>query len=164
VEWPVSRYRTTSPAATQQLAHGLASLARPGDLVLLVGEMGAGKTAFAQGFAVGLGVAEQVTSPTFTLVRHYEGRLMMHHVDVYRLDTMAEVTDLGLAELLDDDGVTLIEWGDVIVGALQPDYLEVRLSFGEADEHERFVELGSVGQAWSARQRAIGQALEAWQC
>jgi tRNA threonylcarbamoyladenosine biosynthesis protein TsaE len=159
----INRYRTTSPSATQQLAHGLASLARAGDLVLLIGEMGAGKTAFAQGFAVGLGVAEQVTSPTFTLVRHYQGRFDMHHIDVYRLDSMAEVNDLGLAELLDSDGVTLVEWGDAIVAALPPDYLEVRIQFGDESE-ERFVELAPVGQSWSARQRAIGDALEAWKC
>ena len=79
----------------------MAEHARRGDLVLLVGDLGAGKTAFAQGFAPALGVDEPVTSPTFTLARTYPGRLPMHHVDVYRLERMAEVVDLGLGELLD---------------------------------------------------------------
>jgi tRNA threonylcarbamoyladenosine biosynthesis protein TsaE len=159
----VARYCTSSAGGTQQLAYALAGLARSGDLVLLVGEMGAGKTAFAQGFAVGLGVAEQVTSPTFTLVRHYEGRLRMHHIDVYRLDTMAEVAELGLSELLDDDGVTLIEWGDAIAQTLPRDYLEVRLSFTE-DTEARLIELTAVGVGWSARTRVVSEALEPWRC
>lgn len=131
--------------------------------MLLVGEMGAGKTAFAQGFAVGLGVADQVTSPTFTLVRHYEGRLPLHHIDVYRLETMAEVAELGLAELLDDEGVTLIEWGDAIAQTLPRDYLEIRLTFAE-DTDARQIELTVVGPGWSARQRALTEALEPWKC
>jgi tRNA threonylcarbamoyladenosine biosynthesis protein TsaE len=158
---PMPSYRTDSAAATQQLAHALAGLARPGDLVLLVGEMGAGKTAFAQGFAVGLGVAEQVTSPTFTLVRHYEGRLPLHHIDVYRLETMSEVADLGLSELLDSDGVTLIEWGDAIRAALPPDQLEVSIAFGDQGD-DRLIEIRALG-SWSARQRIVREALEAWQ-
>ena len=159
----MARFCTSSAGGTQQLAYTLAGLARSGDLVLLVGEMGAGKTAFAQGFAVGLGVADQVTSPTFTLVRHYEGRLPLHHIDVYRLETMAEVAELGLAELLDDEGVTLIEWGDAIAQTLPRDYLEIRLTFTE-DTDARQIELTVVGPGWSARQRAVNEALEPWKC
>jgi len=155
--------RTTSVAATKELAAAVAKLAKPGDLVVLAGEMGSGKTAFAQGFAAGLGVTEAVTSPTFTLARHYEGRIPLHHLDVYRLERMAEVMDLGLPELLDGPGVTVIEWGDVVVTALPADYLEVRLGFGE-DEDERELALRVVGPGWAARQRALGEALEAWAC
>ena len=155
-------FRTESAADTQQLAYSVATLVVPGDLVLLVGEMGAGKTAFAQGFAVGLGVADQVTSPTFTLVRHYEGRITMHHVDVYRLDTMAEVHELGMNELLDGDGVTLIEWGDVIRAILPSDHLEVALNFGPT-EFERSIEVRAFG-SWSARARVLNEALEHWKC
>ncbi|MGD9792740.1 MAG: tRNA (adenosine(37)-N6)-threonylcarbamoyltransferase complex ATPase subunit type 1 TsaE [Acidimicrobiia bacterium] len=158
----MTRFRTDSPSATQQFAHALAGLVGPGDLVLLIGEMGAGKTAFAQGFAVGLGVAEQVTSPTFTLVRHYEGRLPMHHIDVYRLDTMAEVSDLGLGELIDSDGVTLIEWGDAIRAALPVDRLEITLEFGDEID-ERRIEVDAFG-TWAPRQRQLLGALGGWAC
>jgi tRNA threonylcarbamoyladenosine biosynthesis protein TsaE len=166
----MATYRTDSAGSTQQLAHAIAALVRPGDLILLVGEMGAGKTAFAQGFAVGLGVADQVTSPTFTLVRHYEGRIPMHHVDVYRLDTMAEVADLGLGELLDGDGVTLIEWGDAIRAALPADHLEISLAFPEIVDiddpgsfESRDIELHPFG-SWAARRRELGEAMEPWRC
>ena len=122
--------RTTTVEETKAVAASLASLARPGDLIVLAGEMGAGKTAFAQGFAAGLGIAEPVTSPTFTLVRHYDGRLPLHHLDVYRLERMAEMMDLGLPELLDGPGVSLIEWGDVVTPALPADFLERRPGHG----------------------------------
>ncbi len=155
--------RTSSVRATQDLAARLAVLARPGDLVLLVGDLGAGKTAFTQGFAAGLGVLEQVTSPTFTLARSYDGRLVLNHLDVYRLDRIAETVDLGLGELLDSDGVTLIEWGDRVLAALPPDYLEVRLELGDDDE-ERWVTLQAVGRSWSVRWEAVRAAVEAWAC
>ena len=156
--------RTVSVDATRAVAHAIAELARAGDLVLLVGEMGSGKTAFAQGFAVGLGIHEPVTSPTFTLVRSYEGpRLLMHHLDVYRLDRMAEVDDLALGELLEDRSVTLIEWGDAVVAALPADYLEVRLAFDDDPDH-RALALRIVGRTWMARQRALTEVLEEWRC
>jgi len=157
------RYRTTSVEATRTFAATLSGVAEPGDLVVLAGEMGVGKTAFAQGFAAGLGVTEPVTSPTFTLVRHYEGRLPLHHLDVYRLERMAEIVDLGLPELLDGPGVSLIEWGDVVASALPGDFLEVRLAFGD-DDDERFITLRVVGPSWAARQRVVAEALEAWRC
>ena len=103
---------TTSVDETRELAAALVALARPGDVLVLAGDLGAGKTAFVQGFGRGLGVAERITSPTFTLVHVYEGRLPVHHLDVYRLEQLSEVLDLGLAEMLDDGGVVLIEWGD----------------------------------------------------
>jgi len=157
----VIRVTTKSVEDTKALAAALAELARPGDLILLAGELGAGKTAFAQGFGVALGVEEPITSPTFTLVAQYQGRLELNHLDVYRLDQLAEVADLGLAEMLDDGGVTLIEWGDVIVPALPADYLEVRLEFGTADD-DRVVHLVPVGARWSARERAVSTALQPW--
>ena len=95
---------TAGAAQTQDLAAALGAIAQPGDLILLAGEMGAGKTAFAQGFARGLGITDQVTSPTFTIVQEYGGgRLNMHHLDVYRLETLREVADLGLSEMLDEE-------------------------------------------------------------
>jgi tRNA threonylcarbamoyladenosine biosynthesis protein TsaE len=153
--------RTKSVDDTRALATELASLARPGDLILLSGGLGAGKTAFAQGFARGLGVQEQVTSPAFVLVRPYEGRIPMVHLDVYRLDHLQELVDLGIAELLDEDAVTLIEWGDVVTPALPSDFLEVRLGEGDSED-ERVVQLRSVGPAWSARVGAIRGAVDRW--
>jgi tRNA threonylcarbamoyladenosine biosynthesis protein TsaE len=106
-------------------------------------------------------VPDPVTSPAFVLVRSYEGRLPMVHLDVYRLDRLQELVDLGISELLDEDGVTLIEWGDVVTPALPSDFLEVRLEAGESDD-ERIVELRTVGAAWSPRVRAIREAVDRW--
>jgi tRNA threonylcarbamoyladenosine biosynthesis protein TsaE len=158
----MTEYRTTSVTATRDLAAAVAGLARPGDLLLLVGDLGAGKTAFTQGFARALGIDEAVTSPTFTLVRTYKGQLVVNHLDVYRLEHVQEAEDLGLSELL-EDGVTLIEWGDTIVRALPSDYLEVRFAYGERDD-DRDVQLRIVGPSWSARQRSLTSALEPWRC
>ncbi|MGK2930170.1 MAG: tRNA (adenosine(37)-N6)-threonylcarbamoyltransferase complex ATPase subunit type 1 TsaE [Acidimicrobiales bacterium] len=155
------RARTAGVEETRALAGALSSLAAPGDLVLLAGELGAGKTAFAQGFGTGLGVEDQITSPTFTLARHYEGRLQLHHVDVYRLERLSEMQDVGIAELLDSGGVLLIEWGDAIAPALPADYLEVRLTYGHGDD-DRDLELRCVGGGWSARSRTIGEAISPW--
>lgn len=152
---------TSSIAQTRELAAALAELARPGDLFLLVGDLGAGKTAFSQGFGAALGVTEPITSPTFTLARVYRGRLEMNHLDVYRLSQLDEVLDLGLQELLDGDAVTLIEWGDVIAPALGADYLEVRIGFGDADD-DRVITLTPRGSRWSARTRALTRAAAPW--
>jgi tRNA threonylcarbamoyladenosine biosynthesis protein TsaE len=146
---------------TRALAAAVAAVVVPGDLLLLAGDLGTGKTAFAQGFAAGLGVDEQVTSPTFTLARSYEGLLRLNHLDVYRLDHLQEAVDLGLAEILDEEAVTLIEWGDVLAPALAADFLEVRLRVGEEDD-KRFVDLTAVGSRWSARCRALHLATEPW--
>lgn len=157
------RLRTTSSDATKAMAGVVAEHVRPGDLLLLVGDLGAGKTTFAQGFAAALGITEPVTSPTFTLARTYPGRLRMHHVDVYRLERMAEVGDLALGELIDSDGVTLIEWGDAIVAALPPAYLEVRLELSDEPD-DRDISVRAVGQGWQARMAALVTNLEPWRC
>ena len=154
--------RTTNPTQTQELAAALAALAEPGDLVVLAGEMGAGKTAFAQGFARGLGIHDRVTSPTFTIVREYTGgRLGMHHLDVYRLESLSEVADLGLSEMLDEDAVMLVEWGDAVLPALPEQYLELRITFGEGDD-DRQIELRGVGGTWPARSRIVADAVAPW--
>lgn len=152
---------TDSVEATRSLAAALAELARPGDLLLLVGDLGAGKTAFSQGFGAGLGIDEQITSPTFALVHGYTGRLDLNHLDVYRLEQINEALDLGLSELLDDGSVTLIEWGDTITTALPRDYLEVGITFGDGPDDRR-LELTAVGSRWQARLRAMSVALAQW--
>ncbi|MGZ4717142.1 MAG: tRNA (adenosine(37)-N6)-threonylcarbamoyltransferase complex ATPase subunit type 1 TsaE [Acidimicrobiales bacterium] len=153
--------RSRSVDDTRALAAALAELARPGDLILLAGELGAGKTAFAQGFGRALGVVEPITSPTFTLASQYEGRLELNHLDVYRLEQLTEVLDIGLPEMLDEGGVTLVEWGDAIIPALPADYLLVRLTSGDADD-DRILDVESIGPRWTARGRALSLALRQW--
>jgi tRNA threonylcarbamoyladenosine biosynthesis protein TsaE len=150
--------RTGSPDATRALAAALGPFLEPGDVVSLVGGLGAGKTAFAQGVAQGLGVAGPVTSPTFTIVQEYEGRLPVAHVDVYRLDTVQDLYDLGFDELIDDGRVTIVEWGDRVVQALPADHLVIRIDPGAAD-NERVLELSFRGARWHSRRAAIEGAL-----
>lgn len=158
---PAFAAATTGAEHTRGLAAALAELSRPGDIVLLAGDLGAGKTAFAQGFGRALGVDEAITSPTFTLVNRYDGRLPFYHLDVYRLDRLDEVADLGLAEFLDEGGVMLIEWGDTITPVLPADFLEVRIELGGGDDDRTF-EFRTVGSRWAARQRALAAALAPW--
>lgn len=157
---------TKSVEDTKELAGALAALAKPGDLILLAGDLGSGKTAFAQGFGAALGVTVPIVSPTFTLVRNYEGRIPLVHCDVYRLDHLQEVIDLDLAEQLDDGGVALVEWGDVAAPTLPADFLEVRLDYPDADaggpDDERTIRLRIVGPTWAPRTRAITEALARW--
>ena len=131
--WPLTA-QTTGAGATRDLAGAVATLCRPGDVVLLAGGLGAGKTTFAQGFARGLGVTGPVTSPTFTLVRQYrygpEQAGLLLHADVYRLETLAEVLDLGLVELVEDGALALVEWGDVVEGLFGAHALTVSLVVG----------------------------------
>ena len=155
------RAATRSADQTKALAAALAELARPGDLLLLAGDLGAGKTAFTQGFGAALGVAERITSPTFTLVNQHEGRLVLNHLDVYRIEQLAEVLDIGLPELLDEGGVTVIEWGDAIVPALPADFLLVQITLGDGDDDRTF-ELTTTGPRWAARTRALTAALAPW--
>jgi len=163
---------TGSVEDTRALAAKIADLAAPGDLIVLAGDLGTGKTAFAQGFARGLGVEEPVTSPAFVLVRTYEGRLPMVHLDVYRLDHMQELVDLGISELLDDGAVTLVEWGDAVAPALPPDFLEVRLevprdsvnppSGAASGPDDRLLTIRSVGPGWPPRVDALRRAVATW--
>ena len=141
---------TRSTDETLELARAVGELLRPGDVVSLVGELGAGKTVFARGVARALGVTDLVVSPTFTIVREYEGRVPLVHVDVYRIDAVQELHDLGFEEVVRDDAVTLVEWGDKIEGMLPGDRLDIRLAPGGADD-ERVVEIEGHGRSWSAR-------------
>ncbi len=152
---------TASVDATRDVGEAIASLARAGDVIVLAGDLGAGKTAFVQGFGRGLGVADRITSPTFTLVHVYDGRLPVHHLDVYRLEQMSEALDLGLPEMLDEGGVVLVEWGDAILPVLPHDLLEVRLTFGSGDD-DRNIAFRPVGAAWAPRADALAGVLSRW--
>lgn len=150
-------------ADTQELAAQLAGLAQPRDILLLSGDLGAGKTTFAQGFGRGLGIDEAITSPTFTLVRNYDegARVPLLHADMYRLDQVQEIIDLGLAELIDEGRVALIEWGDVAAPALPADYLTVRIDFG-SDDDQRRIALRGVGPSWAGRVGLLETVLGRW--
>ena len=145
---------------TRALGAAVAGFVDTGDVVVLVGDLGAGKTAFVQGFASRLGVTAPVTSPTFTLANRYEGRLVVNHLDVYRFDCPDEVSDLALPELL-DEGVTLVEWGDTISGALPAEHLSVTIRLGAGDDDRSF-ELRVPGESWQCRADQLRAALEPW--
>jgi tRNA threonylcarbamoyladenosine biosynthesis protein TsaE len=155
---------TKSADDTREFAAALAPLVTGGDIVLLAGELGAGKTCFAQGLGRALGVTEQITSPTFTLMRPYDGRsLRILHCDVYRLDHLQEIVDLGISELVDDDAIALIEWGDMAEPVLPADFLEVRITYddGGSDDLRRFA-LRTVGPSWANRAVALQRACDRW--
>lgn len=158
------RLKSDNVEATRAIAEALAEVVEAGDVLILAGALGTGKTVFVQGFGAALGVVERITSPTFTLVHEYVGRLDIHHVDVYRLSHAAEVFDLALPELLDDGGVTIIEWGDLILSEIPRDYLELQIELGEISEgvDVRRFRIELVGPAWSRREHAIATALTPW--
>jgi tRNA threonylcarbamoyladenosine biosynthesis protein TsaE len=121
---------------TQAVGERLGARLEPGAVVACVGDLGAGKTCFLQGVARGLGVTSDVTSPTFVLVNVYRGRFPVYHMDAYRTNSLLEVVDLGLEEMLDGDGVTLIEWADKVRPLLPPRAIVVRIT-GLGDEPRR---------------------------
>ncbi len=139
---------------TRELGRQLADLLQAGDLVLLTGELGAGKTVLAQGIGAGLGVRERVTSPTFVIARvHLGGRLPLVHVDAYRLGGIAEVDDLDLDTAL-SDAVLVVEWGGGLLERLTDAYLEIRLD-RTADDETRRAELVAAGGTWAQRAEAL---------
>jgi tRNA threonylcarbamoyladenosine biosynthesis protein TsaE len=137
------------PADTFALGRELAEILRAGDLVVLVGPLGAGKTALTQGIGAGLGVREPVTSPTFVISRvHRGGRLPLVHVDAYRLGSVADVDDLDL-DVTVEDSVTVVEWGLGLVERLADEHLEVRLD--RRDDDVRTATLVPFGPGWDDR-------------
>lgn len=130
---------------TKALAASLASWSQPGDVFVLSGDLGAGKTQFSQGFARGLGIDEAVTSPTFNLVLEYpSGRIPLYHFDLYRLDDIAELDDIGFYELLEGDGVSLVEWGEKFLEAFDDAYVWVNIAL--ADDGSRVISIEPSGQ------------------
>lgn len=154
---------TTSPLATRDLGAALAGLVRDGDVILLTGDLGAGKTRLVQGVGEALEVDDRITSPTFTLIAVHHGRLRLNHLDVYRLDDPHQILDLDLPELV-EHGVTIVEWGEIIAPALPPDRLTIELRFdaGGIDDDRRQLRLGLEGSSWQARAGELTTALEPW--
>jgi tRNA threonylcarbamoyladenosine biosynthesis protein TsaE len=127
--------RSDAPETTRALAARLGALLRPGDVVALSGDLGAGKTCFVQGLAAGMGIQGNVTSPTFILMRHHPGPVMLCHADAYRLGSAEEFADLGLDDVL-RQGVLAVEWAEQVAAALPADRLEVALE-STGDDHRR---------------------------
>lgn len=133
-----------SEAQTRRLGARLAALLNPGDVLALVGDLGSGKTRWAQGVCQGLGITVPVSSPTFTLVNEYQGRLPVYHIDLYRLENSAELLTFGLEDYLYGAGVSLIEWAERAASLLPPDYLKVE--FFHLGETKRRLVLRPRGQ------------------
>lgn len=162
---------SATPEDTRALAAAIATDLRAGDVLSLTGELGAGKTCFVQGAAHSLGVTERVTSPSFVLRREYRGRLPILHLDVYRLDNLAEVEDLGYEQVLDRDHVTFIEWGDAMSPLLPLEHLEVELVLAEAprgadgmvpEAEPRRIVVRPHGEGWTRRISSLAGTLVPW--
>lgn len=152
----------SNPSDTASIAAVLAEMAKPGDMFVLIGEMGAGKTYFAQQFGAALGVTEPITSPTFNLLHNYQGgRLPMHHADLYRLERTGELADLGIAELVEAGGVALVEWGDV-VGDDIGDGLTITIEHVDGSDDVRHISIGWRGKQWETRWDKLRSALSRW--
>ncbi len=124
------RIRTNSPEQTQAVGRSIGEQAQAGDIYLLTGSLGAGKTCLTQGIAWGLGVPGYARSPTFVLMTQYQGRMVLHHVDLYRIGNSEEAWDLGLEEQLTGDGVCVVEWADRAAEIFPQDCLWIELSHG----------------------------------
>lgn len=135
------KIRLNNEGETRALGLGIADALEPGDIVALIGDLGTGKTALTKYIAEGLGIEEEISSPTFTIVKEYRsGRIPLYHFDVYRLGSGEELLDIGAEEMLDGDGVCVIEWADIVAGVLPADSLVVKLGYGDS-EGSRVAEL-----------------------
>jgi tRNA threonylcarbamoyladenosine biosynthesis protein TsaE len=154
--------RAPTAEDTRAIGAALAPLLRPADAIALTGELGAGKTTLVRGLAGALGYEGPVASPTFTLVREYRAPgLTLLHADVYRLDRVQEVVDLELAEMLGEDGVLVVEWGDAVESLLPEDHLVVELTV-PGDGDERSIVVRPVGARWIGRWERLEQAVDPW--
>ena len=128
-------YISNSAQETEALGERLAARLRPGDVIAYTGDLGAGKTAFTRGLARGLGVADRVTSPTFTIVNEYEGgRLPLFHFDLYRMNSPEELFDIGWEDYLARGGVCAVEWSENVDDALDEDAIRVDIRRGAQDD------------------------------
>lgn len=148
-----------SPEQTQHLGKRLGELAQAGDIFLLIGHLGSGKTCLTQGIAWGLGIEEYAFSPSFIIVREHYGRLPLYHIDFYRLDRIEEIMDLGLDEYLYGNGVCVIEWADKGIALLPKENLTIRLNY--LSDTERSIRLQPGGKRYSELLKSLTLNLEA---
>lgn len=137
----VINLKSDNPEQTQLLGRHLGELALKGDLILLEGELGTGKTCLVQGIAHGLGIKQYAFSPSFVLIREYYGRLPLYHIDLYRLDSVAEIADLGLEDYLYNDGICVIEWAEKGLPVLPQDYLLIKIEYILSSETQRTISI-----------------------
>ena len=137
---------TKSPEQTQKLGERLGELAQPGDVFLLTGELGAGKTCLTQGIAWGLGIKEYALSPTFVIMRELHGRLPLYHIDLYRLDKIEESLDLGLDDYLYGKGICVVEWADKALSILPKKHLLIKI--GYLSDTERSFQIEGSGERY----------------
>jgi tRNA threonylcarbamoyladenosine biosynthesis protein TsaE len=137
---------THSAAETQAVAEKLATLVQAGTVITLNGDLGAGKTTFTQGFGKGLGVTRNVNSPTFTIMKQYQGRLPLYHMDVYRLEDTGD--DIGLEEYINGDGVAIVEWSNLIESSLPTERLAITIE--RIGDEERQLTFAPVGDMYDA--------------
>jgi tRNA threonylcarbamoyladenosine biosynthesis protein TsaE len=135
-----------SPEETRELGRKIGGLAVAGDIYLLMGQLGAGKTCLTQGIAWGLDIREYTLSPSFVIMRELHGRLPLYHIDFYRLDNIAEISDLGLDDYLYGRGVCVIEWAEKGLAVLPDDHLLVRIAY--ISENERSLEMEPRGRRY----------------
>jgi len=157
--------RTATADDTRGVGAAIAPLLRIGDVLVLTGELGAGKTTLVRGIASGLGTAEHVASPTFTLVREYvTGRIPVAHVDVFRLERVQDVVDLALDELEGGACVLIVEWGDAVEELLPDDRLRVELTTEDqaAETDARRITITSAGASWLERAEDLAAVTDPW--
>lgn len=143
---------------TEELAKVIGEVALPGDNLVLTGDLGAGKTTLTKGIARGLGIEQIIKSPTYTIIREYDqGRLPLYHMDIYRV--AASGADLGLDEYFEGEGLSVIEWGNLLEEALPEDYLELILEKSDTDLEYRYVKLQAYGEQSEAFKQRI---VEKW--
>lgn len=135
------KYLTRSPEETQQLGKVFSDKLKKGDIVTLDGDLGAGKTVFVQGIAKGLEFEDYVNSPTFTIMNVYEGKMKIFHFDAYRIEEPEEMTAIGFEEFLYSDGVSLIEWGNLIRSLLPENVIAVNIERDPGDDHARNIDI-----------------------
>ncbi len=159
---PFLAVRTRSADETASLGLRIGDLLRGGEILLLVGDLGTGKTVFVQGLARGLGIERRPRSPTFTLVHAYDGgRIPLVHVDLYRTDNTNDVASLALEELFEPPAVAAVEWGEKAANIVGKDYLELDFAWEDDDPDARTIRFIPVG-AWQDRMGDLSEAVRLW--
>jgi tRNA threonylcarbamoyladenosine biosynthesis protein TsaE len=158
---PFLAVRTRSAGETTSLGTRIGGILRPGEVLLLVGDLGTGKTTFVQGLAAGLEISRRPRSPTFTMVHTYDGgKYPLVHVDLYRIDNTTEVLGLGLEELLEPPAVAAVEWGEKATSIVGDHYLELDFTWEDSDDvrNIRFLPVGR----WQSRMGDLSEAVRMW--